>query len=413
MKYSLLISLIIFFNINFITAENKVYVNPTKDNLTIGVFEPVPKKVTPSRQYYENLLECGFNLGITEGSIEFFNQQFELLQGLPFYYLIYNSILYSNNNKEFLDAFKNAPNFSGWYLSDEPRFDRLENLKNVYNNLYLSNPQKLVYINLIGGLGKVFTGNFTNYNQYLDYIQKLFQPQLWSYDFYPISINQGKININYDTFYYNLECFRNISLKTKRPFWAFCQSMAFKSNWNQCPAPTEEYLKFEAYSALAYGAQGIIYWTYGLVSSNDSESYSSALVGLDGKKTKAWYYAKKVNNEIKKFNNIFYNCNVKEVKHTGNKIYKGTTKLEGIFGPFKEIKGSDPGLLVSRVENQGRSYVVIINRDVFNQQKVSLKLKENQKVIDITSSDKLIYNSSTEIPINLGKADWVIFQIVD
>ena len=75
--------------------------------------------------------------------------------------------------------------------------------------------------------------------------------------------------------------------------------MAFKASWIECPPAKEEYLRFEAFSALGYGAQGIVYWTLGQRKSSPHETYTTALINLKGEKTAAWYVAKKVNLENK------------------------------------------------------------------------------------------------------------------
>ena len=115
----------------------------------------------------------------------------------------------------------------------------------------------------------------------------------------------------------------------------------------------ESYLRYEAFTALAYGAQGIVYWTYGQRIPTPQEDYQSALVNLNGKKTATWYAAKKVNAEIRKFNNIFYGCEMKMVRHTGDKIYAGTQALSGEIGPFKSLASGGAGVVVSYIENNG------------------------------------------------------------
>lgn len=407
----LLLFQVLFSQTNYGTrGSNRVYENPTPGQITIMACSPIPDGVKPTRQIYATMVDCGFNMFTSSGNLEYASQQFSLIEGLDLKYMISSPKLRTEEKKQFVNAFEGNPQLGGWLFIDEPRYKNLNELSQQYSALSIEVKGKLVYMNLIGGLGEAFTGNAKTYYDYLLYIQKLFSPPVWSYDLYPISQRNGKINVDYNNFYSNLEAISRISQETFRPFWSFCQSMAFKASWTDAPAPTLQYLKFEAYNALAYGAQGIVYWTYGLRKSNDSEKYSSALVDLKGRKSKAWNDAQKVNKEIKKFNQVFFQCSVKEIRHTGDKIYKDTKKLSGGFGPFNMVRSGSAGVVLSRIENNGEKYIVIINRDVMNNQKITLELSHNRKIVNLTSAKQQQYSGITDITLTLNKADWVIFK---
>ncbi len=169
------------------------------------------------------------------------------------------------------------------------------------------------------------------------------------------------------------------------PFWAYCQSMSFKNKDVQRPAATVPYLRFEAFSALAYGAQGIVYWTYGQRLSTKNEAYLSALVNLDGDKTPAWYAARQVNNEIKALNDVFYNSRLVDCRHTGDILYRDTKKLSGTFGPLKHIVSGKEGVMVSHLKTNGNDYLIIVSRDPFSSQTVRLNF-DDVKVEELTVS---------------------------
>lgn len=412
-RYGLLISFIIF----FLTYQNaagieKLNINPTPGEISIVASTPIPPGSTSTRQSYLDLIDCGFNLGMEIGEINYFKREFELLKGLNFNYLIQNRDLHSSKRELLIKTFKDIPNFAGWKFWDEPHFDDLVLLKENYDLLFKECPDKLIYVNLAGITNKTFTGPYTDFTEFLEYLNELIKPEIWSYDFYPITKREGKYVVDYNTFYNDLEVFSAISKNTRQPFWAYCESaqMKFTNNPVQFPSTNEAFLRFVAFSSLAYGAQGIVYWTYAQRKSTGQEIYLSALINLDGTKTPAWYAAKKVNAEIKKYNNIFYGCDVKEVRHTGDKIYKGTRKLSGEFGPFKMIRSKEDGVMVSYIENNGSKYIVIVNRDVFNKQKISLELKANKNVVDISSSKNREYSWRKDINITLGKGGYVIFK---
>lgn len=372
---------------------------------------PIPSGLKPTHNMYKDLVDCGFNLGMEVGSIGYYKNQFRAIGELNFKYLIRNPELLTSARNNYIKEFKDNPYVAGWSLGDEPKFENIEEYKNALKDMINLLPADFIYINLVGMISKSFTGPYKNYKDYLNFIQSKLAPNIWSYDFYPIYYRNGKLNVDYDIFYNDLEAVSKIAEETQKPFWTYCESMAYKAKDYSRPAATEAYLRFEAFTALAYGAQGIVYWTYAQRESNEAEIYTSALVNLDGKKTPAWYAAKKVNNEIKKFNDVFYQCEVKDVRHTGDKIYSGTKKLSGPFGPFKMVRSGSSGVVVSLIENNGNSYVVIVNRDVLKKQKISLELNSNTHITNLTANPVKIYSWRQDINIALDKGGYVIFKI--
>lgn len=389
------------------------YKNPSPGQISIIASSPIPHGLKPTREAYEQLIECGFNVGCEYGSIEYYKGVFEMLDTLDFKYLIANGELLTDKCESFVSALSGDPHLAGWYFKDEPAFSILPELQEQYERLCRIDTTNLIYMNLIGAQMEVNTGNTKDYFSYLKLIQKMFRPQVWSYDCYPFNIKRDKLNISYDLFYSDLENISKISKDTGRPFWAFCQSMAFKTKSGfERPAATAAYLRFEAFSALAYGAQGIVYWTYGQRKSSESTDFLSALVNSDGEKTKAWYDAKKVNAEIRRFNDVFYDCNVIKVCHTGKQRYRDTRMLSGSFGPFSKINSGDAGILASYIKNGEEEYVVIVNHEVENSQEVAFKLSPKNSVRLISRDRELFFDKGKNFKIEIEKGGYLIFRII-
>lgn len=123
-------------------------------------------------------------------------------------------------------------------------------------------------------------GNDNNggYYPYLENLQTLYKPFIWSYDFYPILsklVNNSPTNeldIKYNSFYKYLKFFSRISRKYNSKFWAYAMCMEhyqLKDNdkiniEHYRPAPSKGELRFEIFNALAFGAQGIVYYQFGI-----------------------------------------------------------------------------------------------------------------------------------------------------
>ena len=393
-------------------VDDDLYYSPTPGRITLVAYTPISEGSEPTKAMYNDIVECGFNAVTSVGSYQYFKQQFSLIDDLPLKYIISMRYILGDNEEKYVKDLSKDRHFGGWLLKDEPTYEFLPELKEQYSRLRKIAGNDLIIINLVGVMEKAFTADFKSFSNYLDYIQSQFRPQLWDYDYYPVIKKNGKLKIMYDEFYTALQNFYTISKKTKRPFWAFCESMEYKTGWYSRPAANEAYLGFEAFSALAYGAQGIQYWTYGMRKTYSTETYLSALVDWKGKKTSAWYAAQKVNKEIIKFNDVFYGCDVSEVKHTGKTHYEGTTQLKGKFGPFESVITEDVGALFSRLSSNGKEYVVIVNHDVNKVQKIKLTLAPNQKVKRLTDNKKATQTGNT-LQFQLEKGGWAIFEIED
>ena len=391
-----------------ICSEN--YITPTPGEISIVAWTPIPEGKKPRHKDFIDLIDCGFNLGIDNGSIQYFNEVFDSIGNSSFKYLISNSALFTKDRIRFIKAFRHNSHFAGWFLKDEPQFEELKLWSSRYRELLKEDFNSLIYMNLAYGIQKRFTGPLINYRNYLELIETEFNPKIWSYDMYPISIVNGKITIAYEQFYGALEDFAEIAKKTNKPFWAFCETLEYRTTKYLRPKATLPYLRFEAFSALAYGAQGIVYWTYGMINSTSTLDCLSALTDSNGEKTPAWFIAQQVNSEIKKFNKVFYNCKVLGVRHSGNQLYKGTKRYDEEFGPFNMVNSEGNGVIISLIQNHGKYYVIFVSRNVERKQEVLIKLKTNVNMKEITE-EKKYFTWNKVVRFRLEEGSYKIFEI--
>ena len=159
------------------------------------------------------------------------------------------------------------------------------------------------------------------------------------------------------------------------------------------PRPTEGYLRFEAYSALAYGAQGLIHWSYSQRPSNASETYLSAPINLKGEKTNVWNRVRNVNREIRAYNPVFFNAVPLKCVHTGDvasKIqHKGYTAADAAKEILPEVKitSQKDGVLISHLKNGRKRYIVMANQNPFKSQRINFSLPEGYKYKEYTASN--------------------------
>lgn len=308
--------------------------------------------------------------------------------------------------KKYLDEFRDDPTIVAWQLKDEPNYDQLTdttdgyNLQTIYNYIRDNDPlHRPIQVNLVGSPENVFMLGHS-YDEFLSAFQSNFRPTLWSFDHYPITRRikgttlpaipdeTGPVNVGYQTFYEDLATYNRLSERGGGAFWMYLQSMEYLVGHYLRPVATVPYLSFQAFSALACGAQGILYWTYRNRPDTKSEQYGQALIDLDGEKTPSWDAARTVNHRIRRYNEVFAGSRLMEAIHVGE-IYPGCPVMKKRIGPLlraRTEKGGK-GMLLTRLRNGDREFLVIVSHDVTDAQQITLTFKDGYKIQELTPAD--------------------------
>lgn len=250
--------------------------------------------------------------------------------------------------------FMNHPALAGYFLSDEPSRGRFPKLGELVKRIRAIDDKHLCYINLFPNYQvEKYLGTRT-YDEYLDHYLKEVPSQVISFDNYPIT-GPNRESVRKE-FYKNLEVVSAASKKSGRPFWGFALSVTQPP----FPVPTLGALKLQVYSNLAYGAQGIEYFTYWTPA---TPQFKNAAIGKDGKETEVYPRLQQVNKEVTALSGVFLGAKMISVVHTGEVLPPGTKPLTNLPKPIASLKTDGIGALVSVMENNGKSYLVIVNHD--------------------------------------------------
>ena len=302
------------------------------------------------------------------------------------------------NYVQYVMANGNLSKISGWMLTDEPITDFLGYWKKCYDYLYdyLSRTEKLqsIYINLNTAAEKA-----ENYMEYLNLIQIMFQPAIWSYDLYPFWLStDNKITFDYN-FYLFLKYFIEISNQTNRPFYAYvlcCQygkpislNDLYGAFQYKVALPTLAQMRIEAFSALACGAQGLCFWRFSpeqtdekyvednLKHDNNAKYgtfYYNTPLTYEGNKTPLFEVVKELISEIKDSQHIFLNCNVSSYGILSSRNVD-FPKITQTMGPFINLKASSSqGFILSLIKKGGSNYLVIVNQDPVYAQNLNINV---------------------------------------
>ena len=283
----------------------------------------------------------------------------------------------------------NHPALMGYCLKDEPEVWDLDWLAELVGKIQSVDKVHPCYVNIYpnwcwGGING-YLAMVTNY------LKKVPVPFL-SFDFYPIWEVDGVPGLR-EGWYANLEDARTASLRFGIPFWAFALSSPGKEGNKEWPVATVGHLRLQMFSNLVYGAQGFQYFTYHGIC-------------LAGAKRPTYNRVKTVNAELQSLGFIFRNATVKNVWHTGAEIPERTYPLKIMPEGLESLDSGDAGLVVSRIEKEGRTYYALVNKDFEHDQQISIRFKS--PVVRYNHDGYLV---SLDERITLPPGDITIFEL--
>lgn len=274
-----------------------------------------------------------------------------------------------NNTDTLINQYKNDEALGGWFLSEEINFnnDPLGLPWNTYqqaaDNIKKVDSKHPIFIGMNGDwkydtIGDPYASELTFPNR-VRLMEQNFIPTFWPYCYFPdlSSPNNENAVEREATFYKDLRYFGYVSDFTGVPFWTFLRCSSLDKYGYHGDIPSIEMLRGQAFTSLAYGAQGLYYW-----------GVRNILNNLD-----AMLNVTTVNNEIKIFNDVFFNCEVLDTRHVTNKKYpEGSVKiLQNAIGPLEKVVGYGNDLLISQIftpsnNNSGSNYLVIVANPFIN-----------------------------------------------
>ena len=296
--------------------------------------------------------------------------------------------------------FMSHPATAGYFLRDEPATPSFGELGKWARRIQSVDSKHLCYLNLLPTYAPLEALVATSYRDYVHrFINEVPMPML-SFDHYPIVGDTYR-----GDWYENLEIFSDEARAAGKPFWAFALTTAH----DPYPMPDLAMLRFEMYSNLAYGAQGLQYFTYWTPGKNPNWNFHHGPIGLDSKRTDVYDKMKAMNTEIQNLSGVFLGAKVIGVHHTGDAIPTGTKRLEQMPSGFTKLSTIGAGAVVSELENGAHRFVVIVNRDFKNRMQLDYAVAPTaQRILKDAS---IVPASTYSNTLMVEPGDAVIFMI--
>ena len=342
--------------LNHIAAQAK-----PSDRLPILAWYSIPENESSVARYKE-LKESGITHSLTSFSnIASMEKALKIAQEAGVKLLVSCPEL-KTDTRGTVKRFMSHPAVAGYFLRDEPSSNDFTELSEWAKEIRATDDQHFCYINLFPNYANEEQLGTKEYKEYVhQFIQKVPVQQL-SFDNYPV-----KETTLEKKWYQNLEIFSEEARQANKPFWAFALAVTFAPHH----VPTVAELRLQVYSDLAYGAQGIQYFTY-WTPAGDALDFNTAPIGLDGKRSEVYDRIRLMNKEIKNLSWVFMGAKVISVAHTGEIIPLGTKRLIKLPETVKVLETTGTGAVISELKNGTNSFLVIVNRDFLNPMKLTL-----------------------------------------
>lgn len=338
------------------------YKNPTgKEFPIMSWYSILPPHIDKGR--YEELAEAGFNLSFSHfSSADDVEQALKACRGTGVKILITCSEL-EKNTAETVKRFRRYKTNAGYFLRDEPACPSFPDLRAFADRIRAVDDSRVLYLNL---LPTYVDWNVLGSVDYADYVRRFIDEVglgLVSFDHYPVV----KDGIRGD-FYANLEYVTAECKRAGQPFWAFALATAH----NPYPVATRASLRLQIFADLAYGAQGIQYFTYATPGTT-IWNFHNAPIDDQYQRTEVYDLVAEVNHEVQALSRVFLGAEMLSVGHTGQEIPAQTKALASLPSPIRSVSADGQGVLVSHLRNGSHDYLMVVNRDIFRSQRVTVE----------------------------------------
>ena len=346
------------------------YVNPCGDRFPIMGYHAFLSEDLATHEQFQTMADCGFTIAFNNLSIPKEKKALEAMEGTGIKLMV-NTLTFSKHDSmsKSIEMLGGGSEIAGFHVLDEPSADRFDEVARVVKEVLSVRPDAIVYANLLPSYARPTALKAANFRSYLrEYCEKV-PSSIISYDFYPIVEQNGEMKVRPE-FYSDLEVSTEVAREYGRVVWSFYLSTPHLVY----PLPTKAGLRMQCFAALAYGVQGLQAYGYGYREGTDLGFHDSP-IGKDGKKSKNWYTVRDVNREVQNLSKVFLGCEVIGVWHTGTKIPDGTVRLrkENLPSKVSLVAADGEGVLVSRFKNNGKEYLMVLNRDIVRKQKVRIE----------------------------------------
>ncbi len=328
-----------------------------------------------SEETYKELADAGFNINFSHlGKLSEAKKALDLGQKYGVKIMLTCQELAADPELA-VENVKDHPALFGYFLRDEPAVGDFPQLAHWADRIRSLDDKHPIYLNLFPNYAPDNVLGCT-YPEYVHrFVEEVGLPML-SFDYYPVTVDGIR-----ESWWSNLEVVAKEAKEAGVPFWAFALSTAHYPY----PIATMQSLRLQFYTDLAYGAQGLQYFTYWCPTPGIWD-FNNAPINEFGSRTEVYDLVKEMNKELQARAGVFMGAEVLQLGHTGDTIPPGVSPLGKLPPQVSSLDTKGKGTVVSVLENGDWQYLMIVNRSL--DEKVDYQVAFNVPVKKIERSGK-------------------------
>ncbi len=292
--------------------------------------------------------------------------------------------------------FRSYPALGGYYVWDEPHREHFAAVAQVYTWLRELDPGRLAVNAMFPSYGAYkYPDDYPAFAR--DFVQQV-DPDVLSFDHYTITENGPG-----DTFYTDLQTWSDLSLAHNKVLWFYPACCS----WGGIVPPTTATLRFQAATALAYGARGL-QWFTGRSQASDSIAFTHAPFTAEGAPTRTARLLRSVNLWVQSLAPAILQTRLVETAHTAPVPYLCRAWAQGMMG----LKYASPGLLLAEHRGpSGRRILWVVNRSYLRPRVASLAFTQSVRVIDLAHGRLPTTSNGGTLSFRIPAGDALVLDI--
>jgi len=325
--------------------------------------------------------------------------------------------------EDVVSKLKNKKYTIGYYVWDEPNTEeQMDEARRQMDMLQKADPEALL-----------FTVGLPDYNGFDDQTAKAWEngkfesyvrefaermdPPVLSFDYYPVGnyfdtwpLRKYDFDKQLDdtTMWLDMALYRRVAKERQLPFWFYYQGFRLYE-WTKEEDFIFPMVRCFMYAGILYGAKGLQNYATG--------QKGNRFLNPDGTKGDFYEEQKKVNFEIRNLGNTLMALDSKLIIHSDD-LLPGCEYTKPYFNKIEESEvfgGTLPKRTsIGEMEDEyGNRYAVILNRDYEKVSEITLDLKDNFRVYEVSKEDgkqRVIFENVNKLPLNLHGGDAVLYR---
>jgi len=391
--------------------QNNIF-NATKSFVIGGAVGPPKNLRTPKRM--KEIADSGIDVIILLGGIPTVKETIEYMdvahtagiKVLPPDKRCYSAFMGGQNDvdaseksiKAIVKDYSDHPALFAYSIYDEPSYKQFENLAKVLRLLEKNDKNHFGFINLFPGYASTAALGCPNFKEHVKSYVDIVKPTVLCYDHYSLRVNKS------DSGWFNdLEIIREESRRVKTPFWIYVLSEGIKKYLR---VPTRAEILWQANSALAYGARGILWFCYWTPQPH-TEAHHNAMIDLKGNKTPLYDYVREENIFLKDAGNKLLSWDNSYIQR-----YVKSKPVSGGNSPVVKPVGKNLNLTLGTFKKENRVRIVCVNDNVDKLAAFTFVTNPNYKFSKVVASIDAAKSKEKNIELKLKPGGCIVLEYI-